>query len=148
MVVLSNRHNGPGFEREILILAFHDVDKRFRRYRVENFIEGVKIVRGIQDHLQWNPRAPGTGLAMAFFEEVARRLRVGSRLRMFSSIGTRLDLMGVDCWLEYYGRLVTIDVSTMPSKDDLRADVLLSRSHFVRDRYPVVACRIAEALTW
>ena len=140
--------DGYGFEREFCGCAFPDVARHYRQEPIDDFADGVKKVKELQTALGWNPRRPKTKLAMCLFRRVGSRLRYGvSELRLFISIGTKLDLMGVDFFFEYGGRVVTVDLTVSDSKPDVRADFVLTRGHFLRDEHYKVGNRISQWLS-
>ena len=147
MNVISPPHDGPGFEREFSGLSFADVPKRLRRHRAHNLHKAIRRVRRYQCFLGWNPRRPKTELAQSLFRRVVSSLPNGKKeLRLFLAIGTCLDLMGVDFFFEYRGRIVTVDLTTSQYKKDYRADILLTRWHFLANEHYLIGSEIASRL--
>jgi hypothetical protein len=148
MVVLAR--TGHDFEREFCGIASVDVDPRFRLSHVRDLRAGVERVKGWQKYLgNWDPTTPKTRLSNCLFRRVAQRLRWGGKkLRLYISVGTRLDLMGVDCFFEYKRRFVTVDLTINPHKRGSRADLILRPEHFVSGAHLELGDRIAERLSW
>lgn len=138
---------GYEFEREFCGIASVDVDPRFRLTSVRNLRTGITRVKGWQKYLGWDPSAPRTELSACLFNQVIQRFRRGDRkLRLYISVGTRLDLMGVDCFFEHRHRLVTIDLTVNPSKHRSAADLILRPQHFRDGEYAVIGDNIAKKL--
>jgi len=149
MNVFSSEHDGGGFEREFGGCAFSDVSPRFRRDRVRNIKEAIRRVKRYQCFFDWNPRRPKTELAKSLFRRVMTRLPNGKReLRLFNAVGTTLDLLGVDYFFEYRSRIVTVDLTTSFYKKDCRADILLTRWHFIKNEHYAIGCQIARRLSF
>jgi hypothetical protein len=149
MRVISARSDGHSFEREVLGLAFDDVNPRMRNFRTHNFKEAIALVRGFQSDLGWNPVRPKTDLSRSIFRTVASGLPTNEAfpLGLFNAIGTELDLRwGVDCWFEFGDRLVTVDLTAGRFKRHFKADYVLSRYHFLTNKHFGVARSIARRL--
>lgn len=147
MTVVSEPNDGYGFEREFCGCAVPDVDRRFRNQRVKSIREGIERVKKWQPALDWNPRKPKTLLAQCLFRRVASRLRRGeAELRLFIAIGTCLDHMGIDCFFEYERRVVTIDLTIRSFKPHPRANFVLTRKDFVKNKHYQIGDLIALGL--
>lgn len=147
--MVVHARTGGDFEREVLGVSFRDVPETLREKRIRNFRAGVEFVRSIQPQLGgWNSRFPSTQLARSLFDEVSINLRrSGRELRLYNAIGTRLDLMGVDCFFELKGRIVTIDLTINPHKHRSRSNLVLHPWHFIRDEHVILGRLIAARLT-
>lgn len=147
MHVESSPHDGAGFEREFCGCAFSDVSPKFRRHRVRNVRKAIRRVRMYQCLLGWDPRRPKTELACSLFRRITSRLPNGKKeLRLYIAVGTCLDLLGIDCFFEYRGRIVTVDLTTSVFKKDCRADILLTRWHFLKNEHYNIGSHIASRL--
>jgi hypothetical protein len=149
MRVKSDEFNGRAFEQEIS--GYHiERARRLFGHRCGHGVEFKHLVRRVkecQHCLGWNPRAPWTPLARSLFDGVACRL--GERnpeLRLFMAIGSGLDYQGIDCWFERSGRMATIDVTVKPAKPHPRANVVITRDDFIRDRHYAFGELIAQFL--
>ena len=147
MRVLAGPHDGYGFEKEFCGCSFPEVNKQFRRSRVQDISHEIRRVKEYQSSLNWNPKKPKTPLAQCLFRRVASRLERGiPKLRLFISVGTRLDLLGVDCFFEYYERIATIDLTVSPFKENPRAHFVITRSDFLRNEHYQIGDLIAQKL--
>lgn len=135
MIVYCGRCDGPGFEREFSGWSFLDVDERLRAEYVHTLRQGIKRVMGYQCFYDWDPKKPRTPLARCLFNNVASGIGDSGDLGLFIAIGTRLDLMGIDCFFKYHRRVVTIDLTVRPFKEHPRSDFVLSRLDFLDDEY-------------
>jgi len=147
MRVTCASQDGYGFEREFCGIASTEVDERLRSERARSFWVAVRKVMRCQCFLNWNPRKPSTPLSECLFRRVARGLKDPGDLRLFISVGTCLDVMGVDCFFEHKGQIVTIDLTVRPFKGGLRANYLLSRLDFIGDHHYRLADRMARRLS-
>jgi hypothetical protein len=148
MRVLSIQSDGPGFEREFFDKAFDDVNPCFRCFNTHRLKEAIAVVKKIQPDLDWNPTKPKTPLSESIFRRVASKLptRVAS-LYLFSAIGTELDLYwGIDGWFEFGDRFVTFDLTSGVFKKHFKANYVLSRDHFLRNKHFGIASSIARRL--
>ena len=76
----------------------------------------------------WNPTDPEPRQANNLHFYVCEALKVEdySKVRFYSALGTPLDFFhGVDCWIEYDSRVVTIDLTANGHKDYHKADVVV-----------------------
>ena len=140
---------GDDVERQVRVRSHLDVPKKFSKRWVRTFKEGVIYVRSIQEHLgDWKPKQPKTVLAYSFFEGVARNLSRHDRRRLglYNSVGTPLDRMGVDCFIQKGDIIVSIDLTVNPRKRSSGADLVLNREDFIRDEHLLIAGRVAEYL--
>lgn len=145
MIVFAR--TGYDLEREFCGCACVDVDRRFRCGRVHNLIQAMRLVKNYQSRLGWNPKRPKTALSRCLFRRIASRLRNGGAdLRLFISVGTRLDLMGIDCWFEYCHRFATIDLTVRNDKVTSGADFIVTRQHFLDNQHYQIADDIAQKL--
>lgn len=133
---------GEGFEREVLGISHVDIDvKRLPRYNKKlNFFETVEMVKTIQGIYNWNPKIPKTEISKKLFEITRSLLKKssGERLRIFVSVGTRLDLhFGTDFFFELNGSVATVDLTISNKKDEVKANLLVrpfdiyKRQHYV-----------------
>jgi len=148
VTVISGPGDGYGFEREVSGQAFVDVDRRFRRGRIQSFWEEVRAVKEVQTDFGWDPQKPKTLLSQCLFHHVARGLNVrGGELCLYVAIGTRFDLSGRDLFFEYGDRVATIDITVSHDKRNPRANFVLSRDHFIKDEHYDIARAIARRLS-
>lgn len=148
MRVFCAERDGRGFEREVLGHTVRDMDPKLRYLWVNDFKEGVRRIRRIQDRLGWDPSCPKTELGRCIFEVVASKLRREGNLYFFDAIGTVLDFKwGIDCWFECGGRIATVDLTVRPYKKHFKAHFLLRRNDFLRNRYYEVGRAIARKLS-
>jgi len=96
----------------------------------------------------WVPSRPGTRFASALRRCIASMLANGSvDVRIFVSTGTPLDFYyGVDMFVEYHGRIVTIDLTMRKRKENFKAQVLVTRDDIVHDRLQNIARQIVIKL--
>lgn len=76
----------------------------------------------------WDPTDPAPRQANNLHFYVCEALGVEdySQVRFYSALGTPLDFYhGVDCWVEFGGRVVTIDLTANIHKDHHKADVVV-----------------------
>lgn len=148
MIVLCQPHDGRGFEVEFCGVHFDEVPEEFRARYIRRFSDAVEMVISCQEQLRWNPQEPKTRLARCFYEQVQKNLGPkGYDLRMYISIGTRLDLMGVDFFLCRGRRIRTFDLTVRPPCEKrTRADYVLARKHFVHNSYYELARKVARDL--
>ncbi len=147
MLVQSDPQDGHGFQNEFCGCDLTEVKPKLKK-KVRNFREGVLIVKECQYlYGHWNPRRPRTPLAQCLFHKVKSRLNTGDDLRLFIAINTALDLwMGVDCFFECNGMIVTIDLTVSLYKKYYKADFLLTRQDFVRNHHYKKGDMIARKL--
>ena len=109
-----------------------------------------KSIRMAKSHQPWGhkPRHPQAPFLREMFNCIAPQLRKGRHLlRIFISIDTPLDYWhGVDFFIEYEGRIVTVDVTVRESKDFYKADILITRSEVLRNIHREKAREIARRL--
>jgi len=136
VLVQSDPQDGHGFQNEFCGCDLTVVDPKLKQ-RVRNFREGIQRVKECQClYNHWNPRRPRTPLAQCLFQKVKSRLKTGDDLRLFIAINTALDYwMGVDCFFECNGRIVTVDLSVSSYKRYYKADILLTRQDFVKNHH-------------
>ena len=76
----------------------------------------------------WDPTDPEPNMANTLHFHVCETLGVEdySLVRFYSALGTPLDWFhGVDCWIEFDGRVVTIDLTINGYKNCHKADVVI-----------------------
>ncbi len=75
--------------------------------------------------------------------EVAKRFgKCASAVKFYTAVHSPLDMFhGVDCFFEFRGVMVTIDVTINPGKNSGRADVVVQADDF--ENLPVLAARIS-----
>jgi len=142
--------DGYGFERLFSGVSFIDVPAIFRRQRKIKLDDAVRYVIRCQNKFGWDPRRPRTKLARAIYDRVSRKLKLlGNKeeLLLCICVGTCLDCMGIDCFLKCGRKIVTIDLTISPKgKISPRADVVITRQHFLDDKYYQIGDEIAVML--
>lgn len=98
----------------------------------------------------WDPSDPSLKDANDFHALVAMELGIESwdELRLFSSVHTPLDWYhGVDGFFVFKGKVVTIDVTLNPNKDEAKADFVVQGCE-LRDRVSLkhIARQVAQVL--
>lgn len=139
---------GPGFECLVCGCSSQNVDKRIRRTRATSFFHAIRLVKHLQGIYHWDPKCPRTRLGRSLFRHVGSNLPLShKRLRMYVSVGSDLDKMGVDLFFTYgdYG-LVTVDLTVDPHKTRSRAYILLTADDFRSDRHYRIGDQIRERL--
>jgi hypothetical protein len=129
-MAVVNVLTGEGFEREVLGISHVDINvKRLPKHNKKlNFFETVEMVKTIQGVYDWNPKIPKTKISKELFEIIRSLLKkgLGEKLRIFVSVGTRLDLhFGTDCFFELNGSVVTVDLTISNKKNDIKANILI-----------------------
>jgi hypothetical protein len=151
MKVWSPSDDGLGFQREFCGYDCSDVPCRFRHYRIRSLEDEVRRIRRWQPCLHCDPTRPRTPLAQCFFWSVVSRMTnevLATSTRMIMTIGFKMDdLRKVDCVLENGVRIATIDLTVRPFKSRFNARFLLTREHFVTDKYHEVAELVARHLS-
>jgi hypothetical protein len=149
--VSSLEGDGPGFESEVTSVTSAGVDVKHRRVRM-NFENALKRVVTIQRKLGCDPRCPKNRLMRAVFNRITSRLRLAGHreeLKFYACNGTCMDCLGVDCFFRCGNRIVTIDLYAgkyRTKKGGVRADLVLSRFHFLNNEHYQVADEIARRL--
>jgi hypothetical protein len=150
-MVIQGITTGEDFERAMLGIshstARHAVPRLFGTRDFETCVEHVKEN---QQYLGWNPRKPKTLLSKRIYTCVASGLKELPKkdLRLFISVGTPLDeKYGVDCFFEFQGAIVTIDLTISERKQDPRADVVLTLADLNFDLHYALSWRISHLLS-
>lgn len=149
MFVHSSPTDGRGFEAEFCGCSFYDIPQKFRKLKVRSLKDGFTIVKGYQAlYCNWNPRKPSTPLSISLFNKVAKGLPKGNdELRLFLSIGTFLDLRGIDFFFEYCGAFATVDLTVSKNKKRAKANFVISHLDFLKDRHYNIGSQITNRLS-
>jgi len=94
----------------------------------QSYLPYTRAMAVAREHPAWDPTDPDPRQANDLHAWVCEGLGVEdySQVCFYSALGTPLDRFhGVDCWFEVGGRVVTIDLTTDPSKERYKADVVL-----------------------
>jgi hypothetical protein len=145
--------SGYDFERKVLGVASVDVSPKVKCFfrRKTKFRKAVKIVKDIQDILEWNPRSPSTEVAQMIYKNICVGLnKYSCKLCFFSALGTALDYRyGIDCFftLEIGGResIVTVDLS-IRKKREQKADIVIAVDDIRSDNVYNISRQITKKL--
>ncbi|MCR4279667.1 MAG: hypothetical protein NUV78_02955 [Candidatus Zambryskibacteria bacterium] len=88
-------------------------------------------MRSVMANQPWDPSDPEPKFANDLHASVALALKLDdwSRLKLYTAVGSPLDYYhGVDCFFEFEGLIVTIDVTVNPNKLEYKADLVLNVS--------------------
>ena len=80
----------------------------------------------------WNPE-PRTRYAKDFFAELRKHFpgELARKLKLYCSLGTPLDWWhGIDGFVELEKSVVTLDLTTVENKQDVKADILVPEAIF------------------
>ena len=149
--VYASESDGESFQAEFCGCSSRDIDPKHRRVRM-CFDNALKYIIIIQRKLGFDPCHPKNRLAQAVFERVHSRLRLAGHreeLKFYVCIGTCMDCLGVDCFFRCGKRVVTIDLfagKRRTKNGRIRADLVLSRKHFLLDEHYKIADEIALKL--
>ncbi len=144
--------DGYGFETLFLGCSYKSVDPKHRRGKCLRFRNALRQAMVIQQQLGCDPFHPKTKLAQEIFDYIEDRLHSAGHqgtLQFFICVGTHLDRLGVDCFFRFNSRIVTIDLYSGKlggKAKKNKADVVLSRAHFLKDEHLKVAEDIARRL--
>ena len=114
-----NGYTGRLFEEEVLG-EIHLSWDGYMTYR-----DSVKYVK---EHQEWDPTDPSTDKANDLHALVAIDLDLEDfdELKLYNALDTPMDYFhGVDCFFEFEGEIVTIDLTVNPSKITYKADLVL-----------------------
>lgn len=140
---MNTRISGKLFEWDVLGRgrAWWDGQTRVR------FYEAVRKTKTHQP-AGWDPSDPPTRLANDLHALVAEELGLKnySELALFNSLDTPLDyFFGTDCFFEFRGWVVSVDITTNPEKQSYKANVIALESDFEnRDSMTLLASKIAH----
>lgn len=149
--VYALESDGEAFQAEFCGCSSRDIDPKHRRVRM-CFNNALKYIIIIQRKLGFDPCHPKNRLAQAVFERVHSRLRLAGHkeeLKFYVCIGTCMDCLGVDCFFRCGKQIVTIDLFAGKRRTKtgrVRADLVLSRKHFLLDEHYKIADEIASKL--
>jgi len=117
-------YTGSLFESEILAecTCVWDNDKSYKPYMV-----CVELVKKNQPK-HWDPSSPTSRAANDLHALVVEALKLQDYdcVKLYTALHSPLDRWhGVDCFIEYNGKIVTIDLTVNPHKTDYKANVVL-----------------------
>ena len=130
-------YTGKLWEEEIIGHCTHIVMK------YTSYENSMNIVKKSQP---WDTTDPQPRFANNLHANVAMALGIEdwSQLQFYTAVGSPLDYFhGIDCFFEFQGHVVTIDVTTNPDKDEYRADFILQRD---TDEQEIFCKEVANAL--
>ena len=151
--------NGQDFQTELL-LGIDKIEeqvsseksgkndyKKVHRPEYLPFSKSVLLVKRNQERGH-KSRCPRTPFLKAMYNCIAPMLRKGrSKLRVFVALGSSLDIFhGVDCFFDYEGKIVTVDVTISSWKERYKADVLITLEDIQRNEHYRKARFIAQLL--
>ncbi len=90
-----------------------------------------QALKDVMAHQPWDPTDPEPRFASDLHSCVAEELGIDdlSRLELYTAVGSALDVYhGVDCFFRFNGKIVTIDLTVNPNKDEYKADLVLNVS--------------------
>lgn len=97
----------------------------------------------------WSPE-PRTRYAKDLFAELRRHFpgELALKLKLYCSLGTPLDYWhGVDGFIELEKSIVTLDLTTVEDKQEVKADILVPESIFSNpEKFTAKVREIAELL--
>ena len=114
-----NAYTGRLFEEEVLG-EIHVSWNGYMTYR-----DSVKYVK---EHQEWDPTDPDTDKANDLHALVAIDLDLEDfdELKLYNALNTPMDYFhGVDCFFEFLGEIVTIDLTINPEKIFYKADLVV-----------------------
>lgn len=81
-----------------------------------------------KEHQEWDPSDPETPKAndLHALVAIALNLEDWSNLKFYNAVDTPMDYFhGVDCFFEFDGEIVTIDLTVNPHKREYKADLIV-----------------------
>ena len=151
VMVIQGITTGEDFERAMLGVSHSTARSAVPRlFGARDFETCVDHVKQHQQCLGWNPRKPKTLLSKRVYTCVASGLKALPKkdLRFFISVGTPLDeKYGVDCFFEFQGAIVTIDLTISERKGYPKADVVLTLEDLRFDLHYAMSSRISSLLS-
>lgn len=121
-------YTGSLFEEEILAECI------FEWNTYVDYAKCIELVKANQPKF-WNPCDPPTAAANDLHALIVEALNEQyDNVRLFTALRTPLDRYhGVDCFVEYGKKIVTIDVTINSHKQDYKADFILSENDIYND---------------
>ena len=96
-----------------------------------NYVPFNRSMMVVKAHQPWDPSDPEPRFASDLHASVALALNLDdwSELRFYTAVGSPLDFFhGIDCFFEFRGLIVTIDLTVDPKKLVGKADLVLNVS--------------------
>ncbi|MFZ2523396.1 MAG: hypothetical protein WAW92_03355 [Minisyncoccia bacterium] len=80
----------------------------------------------VREMQPFDPSDPGPDFANAVHALIFEKLEIDAdELKYYTAVGSPLDVYhGIDAWFEYKGKIVTIDSTLRPDKDEHKADIV------------------------
>ena len=116
-----NGYTGRLFEEEVLGRCGGSWDGT-------SYLSYRESMRFVVEHQKWNPTDPEPQRANDVHALVAMAMDIEdwSELGFFTAVGSQLDRFhGIDAFFVFEGRVVTIDVTLNPHKDEHKADFIV-----------------------
>jgi hypothetical protein len=117
------RYTGTEIEEEIIGHALVSWNGTYVPFK--------QSMRDVRANQPWDPSDPEPAFANDFHASVAVALGIEdySELKLYTAVGSTLDVChGIDCFFEFRGKIVTIDLTTNPSKVLAKANFVLNVS--------------------
>lgn len=138
---MGNGYTGRLFEHEVLGECVWRQSQEYLPYR-----QALALVRECQP---WDPADPGPRMASDLHATVCMALELEDwfQLRLYTAVGSPADRYhGVDGWVEWQGRVVTLDLTTDPAKGFAKADFLVRPEDMEGSALEELARQVAEKL--
>ena len=135
--------DGRALEREILGMAGSDEMPKFKEFWLAvREVRLRQLARGILSN------SPITVVTKKLFQSVRRHLRNKRDQRLlefYVAIGSALDVYhGIDMFFQIRSRIVTLDLTRRASKEDAKADFLLTADMIEKDQIEELGKTIAD----
>lgn len=145
--------SGYDFEKKVLGVSSIEASSKVTHFfkRRTKFKKAVRIVKDIQNILEWDPRNPSTEIARIIYKVICSSMGKHSHeIYFYSALGTVLDYRyGTDCFFSFEigGKeaIVTVDLS-LKRKNDPKADIVLVIDDVRDDRFYQIAREITKKL--
>ncbi|SRR6056297_1359886 len=116
-----NGYTGRIFEEEVLGEIHLSWDG-------DGYMTYNKALEYVKENQEWDPTDPDTRTANDLHALTALDLEIEdwNKLLLYNAVSSPLDYYhGVDCFFEFEGEIVTIDLTVNPSKVIYKADLVL-----------------------
>lgn len=135
--------DGRALEREILGIAGSEEMPEFKEFW--SAVQEAKIKQLARGTLSNSPK---TTITKKLFQSVRRHLcnrRDQRLLEFYVAIGSALDVYhGIDMFFQIRSRIVTLDLTRRVSKEDAKADFLLTADMIEKDQIEELGKTIAD----